>query len=43
MKDKEITQADRQQNKKTAPSGIESDTALCRRKDGCYRFYNPAL
>ena len=28
---------------KTAPSGIESDTALCRREDGSYRFYNPAL
>lgn len=42
MKDKRTTQADRQQSK-TAPSGIESDTALCRRKDGGYRFYNPAL
>jgi hypothetical protein len=38
----EDKEADREQSK-TAPSGIESDTALCRRKDGCYRFYNPAL
>ena len=42
MKDKELRKLIGSRDK-TAPSGIESDTALCRRKDGSYRFYNPAL
>ena len=38
------THLDREQSK-TAPSGIESDTALCRRKDGCFRktFHHKCL
>ncbi len=42
MKDKELRKLIGEQGK-TASSGIKSDTALCCREDGSYRFHNPAL
>ena len=42
MKDKELRKLIGSRAK-TAPSRIKSDTALCRREDGSYRFHNPAL
>mgnify|MGYP000013692511 CR=1 FL=1 len=41
MKDKELRKLIG--SRINSASGIESDTALCRREDGSYRFYNPAL
>ena len=41
MKDKELRKLIGSRAKQL--SRIKSDTALCRREDGSYRFHNPAL